>query len=368
MASIERRHNRWMTRWRSPEGKNCARVFTRKVDAETFLISIEHSKRSGAYVDPAAGRVSFREYAEQWRAVQSHHRPTTAAQTETNLRRHVYPALGDRPVATIRHSDVQGAVAGWSARLSPATVEVVYRLVVRIFRAAVRDRIIAAHPCDAVRLPTTDKARVVPLTVPEVQALTEAVPPRYRALILLGAASGLRHGEAIGLTTDRVDFLRRTVTVDRQLVLVPGAPPRFGPPKTPSSHRTVPVPQFVIDALAAHIAEFGTGPDGLLFTNDEGAPIRRNRFSEVVRRSVQAGGVSRSASFHDLRHFYASLLIRHAESVKTVQARLGHAMAQETLDTYGHLWPDSEDRTRSAVEEAFSSPLGEEGAAPNHPG
>jgi integrase len=54
--------------------------------------------------------------------------------------------------------------------------------------------------------------------------------------------------------------------------------------------------------------------------------------------------------FHDLRHFYASLLIRHGESVKVIQARLGHASASETLDTYSHLWPDSEDRTREAVD------------------
>ncbi|MDQ3454913.1 MAG: tyrosine-type recombinase/integrase, partial [Actinomycetota bacterium] len=52
----------------------------------------------------------------------------------------------------------------------------------------------------------------------------------------------------------------------------------------------------------------------------------------------------------DLRHYYASLLIRHGESVKTVQRRLGHATAAETLDTYAHLWPDSADRTREAVD------------------
>ena len=57
---------------------------------------------------------------------------------------------------------------------------------------------------------------------------------------------------------------------------------------------------------------------------------------------------------HDLRHFFASLLIRHGESVKTVQARLGHATAAETLDTYAHLWPDSEDRTREAVDEVLT--------------
>jgi integrase len=56
------------------------------------------------------------------------------------------------------------------------------------------------------------------------------------------------------------------------------------------------------------------------------------------------------ASFHELRHYYASLLIRHGESVKTVQARLGHASASETLDTYSHLWPDNDERTRAAVD------------------
>ena len=56
---------------------------------------------------------------------------------------------------------------------------------------------------------------------------------------------------------------------------------------------------------------------------------------------------------HELRHFYASLLIRHGESVKTVQSRLGHATAAETLDTYSHLWPDADDTTRTAVDSVF---------------
>src|SRR5947209_20467379 len=51
------------------------------------------------------------------------------------------------------------------------------------------------------------------------------------------------------------------------------------------------------------------------------------------------------ATFHDLRHFYASLLIAKGCSVKAVQRRLGHQSAMETLDTYGHLWPDSDDET-----------------------
>lgn len=308
----------------------------------------------GGYVDPAAGRVLFQEYAERWRTVQAQHRPTTAVHTEIMLRRHVYPYLGPRPMGAILPSDIQGWVAGRCAVLAPSTVEFVYRLTVRVFRAACRDHLLVAHPCVDIRLPRADRGRVVPLTVGEVHELEAAMPPRLRVLVLVGAAAGLRQGEALGITTDRIDFLRRTITVDRQLLLLPGRAPEFAPPKTRTSRRTIPVPQLVVDALAAHLAEFGEGPDRLVFTNSDGSSIRRNRFSDTWRRAVAAAGIRPGVTFHDLRHFYASLLIWHGESVKTVQARLGHATAQETLDTYGHLWPDSEDRTRAAVEAALS--------------
>lgn len=69
-----------------------------------------------------------------------------------------------------------------------------------------------------------------------------------------------------------------------------------------------------------------------------------------------------AVTMHDLRRYYASLLIRHDESVKVVQARLGHASAQETLDTYSHLWPDSDDVTRQAVDKVLGSFV----ASPGH--
>ena len=53
-------------------------------------------------------------------------------------------------------------------------------------------------------------------------------------------------------------------------------------------------------------------------------------------------------------HFYASLLISRGCSVKAVQKRLGHQSAMETLDTYGHLWPYSDDETRNAVDHVLA--------------
>ena len=112
-----------------------------------------------------------------------------------------------------------------------------------------------------------------------------------------------------------------------------------------------------MEALARHLEAFEPGPDGLIFTNDRGEAISRTRFSVVWRRAVKSAGLPEGDThFHDLRHYYASLLIRHGESVKTVQARLGHASAAETLDTYSHLWPDSEDLTRAAVDSVLAAP------------
>ena len=117
----------------------------------------------------------------------------------------------------------------------------------------------------------------------------------------------------------------------------------FGPPKTKASYRVVPLPAVVVDALAAYVARCPVGPDGFIFTNDRGEPIRRTRFSDVWRPAVKTTGAPTGTGFHALRHYDASLLIRRGESVKVVRARLGLASAAETLDTYSHLWRDSED-------------------------
>jgi integrase len=139
------------------------------------------------------------------------------------------------------------------------------------------------------------------------------------------------------VTVDRADFLRRTVTVDRQLVTPPTGEPRFGPVKRAASNRIVPLPSVVAEALAFHLQVYGPGPDGLIFTSDRGRPIRRNSFSPIFRRAGDQVGIAPGDGFHELRHHYASLLISSGCSVTMVQRRLGHATAQETLDTYSHL-------------------------------
>lgn len=277
MASVAKRPDgRYLARYRNPAGKEHVRTFDRKIDARRWLDEVTASIVTGQYVAPNAGKVTFRGYAEQWRSAQVH-RPSTAAWTETMLRRHAYPVLGDLPLGSVLPSQIQAWVAG--VALAPSTATTLHGVVAGIFKAAVRDRRIAANPCEGTRLPKTQPRRVEPPTTEQVQALIAATAERARAAVILGAGTGMRQGEVLGLTVDRVDFLRRTARVDRQLVTLAGGP-RFGPPKTAASVRSVPLPAIVVEALAEHLREHpaGIGLDGerLMFTTETGTPWGRS--------------------------------------------------------------------------------------------
>lgn len=231
MASVERRardgRTTWVARWRDPEGRQRKRSFVKRSDADRFVTAVAADVMRGTYIAPDEGRVTFGEYAEQWASIQQH-RPSTVDSVERHLRRHVLPVLGARPLGAVRASEVQAFVKGLSDRLAPTTTAVVYSRVAAIFAAAVRDRRIASSPCVGITLPRRPRPKVEPLPTDGVQALADAVPGRYRALVVLAAGTGLRQGECFGLDAGHVDFLRRQVRVERQLVTIGGQAPRLG--------------------------------------------------------------------------------------------------------------------------------------------
>ena len=251
------------------------------------------------------------------------------------------------PIASVRTTAVQGFVRDLEAKgLAAGSVRNIYDVAAQVFAAAVEDRVIANSPCRKIRLPKGEGEEVVPPTVGEVTAGAEAIGDRWRALVVLLAGSGLRIGEARGLDVTDVDFLRRTVRVERQR-LQSGA---VAPLKSKASRRTVPVGQVVIDELAAHLA--ANPSDGALFTDELGEPLPYWRWKRLLTATTAETGVEVTA--HGFRHFAASALIAGGASVKQVQAFLGHASAVITLRTYAHLWPGDEDRTRNVLDAALS--------------
>lgn len=346
----------WRARYRDDSGKEHMRNFDRKKDGDKWLDEATAQLVTGTHIDPAGGKTTFEEYAEHYRSIQVH-RPSTADRVQNALEKHTYPTFGHREMGSITPSEIQAWVKKMSLTMAPSTVAVIHGIVSSVFKTAVRDRKIHRNPCDGTKLPEVPPSKVTPPQTADVVALHKAIPDEYKALIHLIAATGLRSGEAFGLTVDRVDFLRGVVTVDRQALYPPKKPIQFGPPKRPASYRDIPAPKALIEELSIHIATYGTGENGLIFADGAGGFVRRTHFSTYVwLPTVTAAGLKKGTRLHDIRHYYASLLISNGESVKVVQKRLGHASAAETLDTYAHLWPDSDERTRDIANLALVLP------------
>lgn len=145
MAHVQKREGKWQARYRDSTGREHAKRFTRKVDAERWLATTQADLARGTYVDPAAGKVTLADYAAQWTArMGPTWRVSTAASITNSLARHVLPVLGHRPVASLRRADVEALCA--SLALAPGTVATLHQHLGQLLGAAVEDGLIARNP------------------------------------------------------------------------------------------------------------------------------------------------------------------------------------------------------------------------------
>lgn len=366
MASIKKRAaggaKPWRARWIDPAtGKECAKHFARRVDAVDHLDGIRGDIARGTYVSPAAGKTTVAAYAATWLArMAPTWRASTAAAVRNSLERHVLPTLGARSLASLRKGDVEALCA--SLALAPSTVATVHQHLAQLLSGAVDDELIPRNPAARARLPKREASRAQPVPLEVVERITAELPDWLAAAVPLGLGCGLRQGEASGLTVDRTDFLRRTLRVDRQLLSRQVPAPTLGPPKTPSSHRTIPLAGFVVDALADHLRRFPAEPGDLVLRTPTGAPVDANAFGHQWRRACRRAGVP-GLGFHALRHTFASTLLSRGVSVKAVADWLGHASPAITLSTYAHLMPADEEVARTVLHSAFAESLANEAPA-----
>lgn len=350
MAHVEKRgQGKYRARWY--EGaRERNKTFARKVDAERFLATVRADQLRGTYVDPH-DRTTVEEYAWRWASGRVH-RPTSARRTASLIRTHIEgTTLGHRRLAAVLPSDVQAWASDRSKILAPSTLRLVVGTLKSIYGAAVRDRLVPSTPVVGLTLPPDDHDRVVPLTVFQVRELALAIPERNRAMVITQAGLGLRIGELLALRVEDIDFLARTARVQWQIA--PGERTR-SVPKTPRSRRTIPLPAVVANALAAHIQRFPAAPDGTLFTTRFDLPYRHDYYgSHIFKKAIVTASLPVDTTTHALRHHYASVLLAAGESVVVVADRLGHENATLVLKTYGHLMPDTEDKTRKAVDSAW---------------
>jgi integrase len=368
VANIAKRPDgRWRARYRDEVGKEHARHFARKVDAQRWLDEVTAAVVTGQYVDPKAGRITFAAFYAQWSARQVWVPGTVRAM---GLAAGSVP-FADVPLARIRRSHIEAWVKKMETTkprrrpgkttLAPGTIRTRFMNVRAVFRAAVRDKLIAADPTADVTLPRV-RRREAAMTIPtpeQVGAIIAAAAEPYRALIALAAFAGLRLGEAAAVRVADFDFLRRELTVARQVQRAGGGNVEVRAPKY-GSERVVYTPARLAEIVARHIELYRPGTDPVRWLFVAGAPDQpphQNTVGHAFRSACRRAGVA-GIKLHDFRHYFASGLIAAGCDVVTVQRALGHGSPQVTLGTYAHLWPDAADRTRDAAAGLIDQALG----------
>jgi len=328
-------------------------TFDTLADANAYLSETETSLRKHLWIDPSAGEVTFREFADEWLAARLDLRPTTRNLYRILLDKWLLPYVGNSSVGAMTpefwrrwHVKVSTANTG---SLQPAKA---YKLAHTILNAAVADRRITVNPCVVDGAAKEESPERPTATVEQILAIADTIEPEYRALVLLGGFASLRFGEAAGLRRQNVDLLHRTIAVTDQAIELPDGTTTFGPPKTKAGRRTVAIPDSVFEELEEHLdAYVDASPDALVFTSSDDGPLRRARFRHRWLRACRKVGVG-GLHFHDLRGSGATLAAQQGATIAELMNRLGHKSATAAM-RYQHATAERDRALADAMEQAI---------------
>ena len=348
MAHI-RRHpvdkTKWQVRYIDPTGRERSRTFRRRVDAERFLVHVEAQKQRAEWIDPERSATMFEDLAGRWIATRSHLKPTTFEGYHSLLRVHIIPAFGSTRLDRIDRMSIESWLAERrQAGLSASRRRQAFQILRQILEAAVQDRYLPSNPAAGIKLPKLTRREELYLDAEQVEHLASLAPLQFRALVYVFAYGGLRWGEAVALRRRRVDVLRSRLEVAESMADVAGQI-IFGPTKN-YRNRTLVLPRFLRDMLNDHLLHYtGPGPEGLLFSAENGAPLRNSNFNRRVWKPLRdEAGLPEGLRIHDLRHTAVAFLVSQGAHPEAIKRYMGHSSIAVTMDIYGHLFPsDAED-------------------------
>lgn len=340
MASIKKRPDgRWRARYRDPNGKERARHFDRRVDAERWLDGMRGDLVRGEYLDPDLGKVTTASWASRWLStVRPTLKPSTFTSYEDLLRSRILPRFGETTVSAVRASDVQEWLGELTAEgLSASRVRKCAAILKMVMDAAVREGMVRHNPVAGVKQPRIERHEAAYFSPEVVDAIAAAMPTdEYRLLIRVLGIGGLRFGEAAALTREHVDVVAKRLHVRESLTEVAGRLTRTST-KT-YQHRQVPLPPTVAAAMAAHLEVVEDREAAPVFRAPEVGQLRYRAFhGRVWKPTLERLGLPH-AGLHVLRHSAAARMIQAGATPKAVQTVLGHRSAAFTLTVYGHIF------------------------------
>lgn len=397
--------SRWRVYWwadvvADPAGRarrRRSKKFRRKPDAEAWAARIENDLRAGTYRPPEHAETLFAVVADEWLTSRLDVKPTTWRRYERELRMYVLPTWGARRIGTITKAEVAAWVADLANGRAPAryairgtrpveyepvatmrrplgasSIEHLHTVLSAVLGWAVETDRIGRNPATRVRLPRAADVEQVYLSHAEVEALATAahgITDRAtdRVLVLLLAYTGLRINEALALRGASLNLAARRARVTETWTEDRDGNRVLGPPKT-HERRAVPLPRFLVDELVTLVD--GRDRDEFVFQAARGGPLfDHNWRARVWPYAVHDADLDgHGLTPHKLRHTAASAAIAAGADVKVVQQMLGHKDATETLNTYGHLWPERLDEVSTALEAARADALATSGVVVHVPG
>ena len=348
----------WQVRYRDPAGRQRAKNFDRKTDAQLFANAVEADKARGEWLDPRLGRVTFGEWADDWLAQLAHIKPKTRLGYESTLRCHVLPVLARAPIANLDRVALRRFVADLSnGGAGPSTIHAAMHVTRSVLELAVDAGALKGNPGVGIQLPRIMKTDKHFLTPEQVEHLADTIKPPNGVLVRFAVYSGLRAGEIGALRIGRLDLERGVVEVAESLSDVAGHL-YFGATKT-YARRHVELPGFMRDELADFINGRARNPNELVFTAPHGGPLRHGNFyRQRFKPAVALAGLPDALRFHDLRHTYAALCIASTADPYAVMKRMGHSTITVTYDTYGHMFPARDSEITAALERLGSAARG----------
>ncbi len=280
-----------------------------------------------------ARAITLSQYAAKW-VDERNIKPRTRDEYRAKLRLHVNDTIGRHEINAV----TPALVRSWYSALGTEHARRnshVYALLHGIFATAVKDGLLQSNPCQISRAMNPPRKREpVVLGVPEIAALADAVPDRFKAMILVSAWCGLRWGEVTELRRHDIDEVVEVIHVQRGVTRTRDGY-QVASPKSGLA-RTVVVPPHIRADIKHHLdAHTAKGADALLFPNNSGDHLNDTVFRRFTFRPALKAIGREGVRVHDLRHASGTMTARVGTLAENM-ARMGHSTVRAAL-LYQHV-------------------------------
>ncbi|AYC39775.1 tyrosine-type recombinase/integrase [Streptomyces griseorubiginosus] len=324
---------RWQARYIGPDGQRytAPETFETRSDAQDWLNLVRADIERNTWHNPDAGALNFEKYALRWMEERGL-AATTVDRYGGLLRGHILPTFGGKDLDEITPPSVRTWRAERLKATGPTTVAKSYRLLKGILQTAVDDDLLRTNPCRIKGAGKEEADERPTATIAQVFDLADAMGPRWRLMVLLGAFASLRPEELAELRRHSVDLDECSLRITQASPELTNGRRVTGDPKSRAGKRTVYLPDFLLPELRRHLQWFAEkGPDGLIFVGEKGAPFRRSTFGRKWRKARTKVGMPDNFRFYDLRHTGNTLAADTGAKLKDLMVRAGQSSERAQL-------------------------------------